>query len=35
MNTDKKKTDVIFIKNVGHIFWQIFQLWRFRLVSRW
>ena len=35
LNTDKKKTDVIFIKNVGHIFWQIFQLWRFRLVSRW
>jgi len=27
LNTDKKKIDVILIKNVDHVFCQIFQLW--------
>jgi len=31
LNTDKK-TDLILIKTVRHVFCQIFQLWRFRLV---
>jgi len=34
LKTDKKK-HVILIKNVDHVFCQIFQLWRFRLVSLW
>jgi len=33
--TQIRKTDVIFLKNVDHVFWQIFQLWRFRLVCLW
>ena len=35
LNTDKKNTDVILIKNVDHKFCQIFQLWRFRLLCLW
>jgi len=30
-----KKADVILIKNVDHVFCQIFQLRRFRLVCLW
>jgi len=33
--TQIRKTDVILIKNVDHVFCQIFQLWRFRLVCLW
>ena len=29
------ETDVILIKNVDHVFCQIFELWRFRLVCLW
>jgi len=31
----QENTDVILIKNVDHVFCQIFQLWRFRLVCLW
>ena len=33
--TQIRKTDVILMKNVDHVFCQIFQLWGFRLVCLW